>query len=261
MALLLCLKGCLRLRTQNGGRGGNQRGQRGRAGIPAAAKYPPLTVRPLVTMETAPPGSRGQRQDFRRGGQQFPDPERNVDRDRHRGREGGTQRGPSLPRAETSPGNRDRRLQRLEGVPRPPGTRPPVRGGRVWGLPRGSLPSPLRYRLHPRLLPIPDWGTSWTPGIVPHILHLPERVLLDLFSRTPSPDSPGPSHLVPLFQTPRLLPQILAFKVPLVSPPAPFGGLFVLPPRLRPLPKFYHCHSTGSLRFPHHTSACWEGSF
>lgn len=64
-----------------------------RAISPTAAKRGFLPLRPLVAMETAPPGNRGQRQDFRRGGQQFPDPEGNVDRDRHRGRGGGTQRG------------------------------------------------------------------------------------------------------------------------------------------------------------------------
>ncbi|XP_064136006.1 uncharacterized protein LOC111752025 [Loxodonta africana] len=55
-------------------------------------------------METTPPGNRGQRQDFRRGGQQFPDPEGKADRDCHRGRGGGgTQRGWSLLRASLSP--------------------------------------------------------------------------------------------------------------------------------------------------------------
>lgn len=58
---------------------------------PTAAKRWSLPLHPLVATETAPPGNRGQKQDFRRGCQQFPDPEGNADRDRHWG--GGGEQG------------------------------------------------------------------------------------------------------------------------------------------------------------------------
>lgn len=61
------------------GRSVNQRKGAARAMRAIAAKHGVLPLRPLVAMETAPPGNHGQKQDIRRGGQQFPDPERNVD--------------------------------------------------------------------------------------------------------------------------------------------------------------------------------------
>lgn len=98
----------------------------------AASHEPPeaqgqLASLPCVSMETAPAGIRGQKQDFRRGCQQFPDPDMDADPDRYPqiGRRG-TQGGLSVPRVRTSPGNPDPRLQRLEGIPKVSGTRPPV---------------------------------------------------------------------------------------------------------------------------------------
>lgn len=91
-------------------------------------------LRPHVAMETSPPGIRGQRQDFRLGSQQFPDPEGTLDKTLPPQADGrGTQGGPSLLRAGTSLGSWDPRLQPLEGVSRRRELAHHCRGWEVWG--------------------------------------------------------------------------------------------------------------------------------
>lgn len=55
------------------------------ASLEPAASQNQLASLPCVAMETAPAGIGGQKQDFRRGCQQFPDPDGDTDLDRRRG--------------------------------------------------------------------------------------------------------------------------------------------------------------------------------
>lgn len=94
--------------------------------------------------------------------------------------------------------------------------------GKFRGLRFRLPPRPLGCRPHPRLLLIWDRGTSWTPRIVPHIVHSPETVLLDLLQQTLSP---GPPSTLPHPQFPSSRPSsffpVPHFQGPLSLSPSP----------------------------------------
>lgn len=195
-------------------------------------------------METAPPCDRGQRQDFRRGGQQFPDPAENVDRDRRSaraGRGGGARRGPPLPRAGTSPGSG--RTSRAQEEPRHSGSRPPGGGAGSSGW-FAITSAPSWLRASPRLCQ-GQTGGFMARRVAPHIPHSPEAAgSLTTFPQTPPPAPPGPAWAP--HSAPQLLPdsrfQFLGFSQPPseVRPPSP----------LQPSSQVLASHAAGSFRSP-----------
>lgn len=76
------------------------------ASLEPAGAQSQLASMPCVAMETAPADIGGQKQDFHRGCQQFPDPDQDADLDRHRG-EGKPPREVWCSRVRSSPGNPD----------------------------------------------------------------------------------------------------------------------------------------------------------
>lgn len=126
------------------------------------------------------------------------------------GRGGGARRGPALPRAGTSPG------------------RPSSAGRDSFGVQLSRRPPwPYWLSLDPLSLPMRDWGTPWTPGIVSSI-HALRKCSRTCFPQVPTLDSPSSFLNAP-------------FQGPLSSSP------------IAPLSRSYQFRLAGALLFPRQT--------